>query len=235
MSQTQRPIAVLVTCEHAGCQTPDECRAWFRGHERVLRTHRGYDIGAAGVAREMASRLRTRAMLHHTSRLIVEINRSPDHASLFSEFTKGLPDSVRAALVERHYTPHRAEVERAITRLVGRGVRVFHAGIHSFTRQLGDERREVQIGLLFDPARVFESEVCHLWAEAIRCADAALDVRFNEPYKGIDDGLTTYLRTRFSDAEYAGVEVEIRNDLILRGAQQRRFGALLASTVPTRS
>lgn len=228
----ERPIAVVVTCEHAGCEAPGECRTYFRGRERVLRTHLGYDIGAAGVAREMASRLRTRAMLHYTSRLVVEINRSPDHAALFSEFTRGLPERVRASLVDRYYTPHRTEVQRTIQRIIGRGRRVLHAGIHSFTRRLGDETRDVQVGLLFDPSRAFESEVCARWRDAIRSADPSLDVRFNEPYKGVDDGLTTYLRTKFSDTEYAGVEIEVRNDLIARGPQQRRFGALLASTVP---
>lgn len=233
MHEPPRPIALLVTCEHAGHEIPDETRAWFRGREHVLRTHRGYDPGAAGVAREMASRLRTGAMLHTVSRLVVDVNRSPDHPDVFSEFTKDLPESARAALMQRHYFPHRSAVERAIARLVERGLRVLHAGIHSFTPVLNNDVRTVQLGLLFDPMRVFESQACNRWADAIRRAEPSLDVRFNEPYKGTDDGLTTCLRTKFPDQVYAGIEIEIRNDLIPRGSLQRRFGALLASTVPT--
>ena len=228
-----QPIAVLVTCEHAGNNVPRTWAHLFRGQGAVLRTHRGYDIGALGVAREMASRLRTTPIVHLTTRLLVEVNRSPDHPHLFSEFTRTLPEPDRRAIMDAHYTKHRTMIERAIARLIARQYRVLHAGIHSFTPVLGDEVREVQIGLLFDPARSFESNICHQWRDAIRRADPSLDVRFNEPYKGVDDGLTTHLRTRFPDESYAGIEIEVRNDLIARGPSQRRFGALLASTIPS--
>jgi hypothetical protein len=33
--------------------------------------------------------------------------------------------------------------------------------------------------------------------------------KFNEPYKGTDDGFTTYLRQKFRDTEYLGIEVEV--------------------------
>ena len=36
-----------------------------------------------------------------------------------------------------------------------------------------------------------------------------LVIKFNEPYKGTDDGFTTYLRTKFSDDEYLGIEIEV--------------------------
>jgi hypothetical protein len=34
-------------------------------------------------------------------------------------------------------------------------------------------------------------------------------VRRNYPYVGYSDGLTTYLRTRFDDRQYSGIELEI--------------------------
>ncbi|GAB1446465.1 hypothetical protein MASR2M41_22460 [Flammeovirgaceae bacterium] len=39
-------------------------------------------------------------------------------------------------------------------------------------------------------------------------------MRFNEPYLGIDDGLTSYLRTQYSNSQYAGVEIEINQKFI---------------------
>jgi hypothetical protein len=36
-----------------------------------------------------------------------------------------------------------------------------------------------------------------------------LVIEFNKPYAGIDDGFTTYLRAKFKDAEYSGIEIEI--------------------------
>lgn len=229
-----RQLAVLVSCEHAGNTVPPEAAPCFRGPAaaRALTSHRGYDIGALGVARRLASRLGVVPILTTVSRLVVEANRSPGHAKVFSEFTGGLPEPERRALLDHYYTPHRAAVERAVSRLVGRGFAVLHAGVHSFTPVLDDEVRAVKVGLLFDPARRLESQICERWRDAIRSADPALDPRFNEPYKGIDDGLTTFLRTRFADDDYAGIEIEVRNDLIRRGVQQRAMGSLLAETMP---
>ena len=62
--------------------------------------------------------------------------------------------------------------------------------------------------------------------------DAAdLRVKMNLPYRGTSDGHTTALRREFPASRYAGVEVEVRNDLIASGAGQRRIGAMLARTL----
>ena len=39
--------------------------------------------------------------------------------------------------------------------------------------------------------------------------DKNLVVRFNYPYKGISDGFTKYLRTRFTGKQYIGIELEV--------------------------
>jgi predicted N-formylglutamate amidohydrolase len=108
---------------------------------------------------------------------------------------------------------------------------VLHIGVHSFTDVLDGQVRAVDIGLLFDPARRSESELCRAWRTGL---ESACDgrVRFNEPYLGTDDGLTTALRAQFPDRAYAGVEVEVRQGLLTSEAAQRAFGALLARTLP---
>ena len=48
---------VIVTCEHASHRVPSRYRALFRDQEAVLKTHRGSDLGALWLARELATAL----------------------------------------------------------------------------------------------------------------------------------------------------------------------------------
>jgi hypothetical protein len=41
-----------------------------------------------------------------------------------------------------------------------------------------------------------------------------MSIEFNKPYLGIDDGLTTYLRTIYPDSRYAGIEIEINQKFV---------------------
>jgi predicted N-formylglutamate amidohydrolase len=69
--------------------------------------------------------------------------------------------------------------------------------------------RKVGIGLLFDPDRSSEAALCENLLAQLQVRLPAMRIVFNEPYKGIDDGLTTYLRTVFPDDRYSGIEIEI--------------------------
>jgi predicted N-formylglutamate amidohydrolase len=69
--------------------------------------------------------------------------------------------------------------------------------------------RKVDIGLLFDPDRPSEVALCENLLLQLQVRLPAMKIIFNEPYKGIEDGLTTHLRTLFPDDDYAGIEIEI--------------------------
>ena len=74
--------------------------------------------------------------------------------------------------------------------------------------------RTVDVGLLFDPSRKNETEFCRRYAEALEQYLPTMSIQFNAPYKGIDDGFPTYLRTVFPDECYIGIEVEINQKYI---------------------
>ncbi len=124
---------LIITCEHGGNRLPDRWAPLFRGRAAWLRSHRGYDIGAAAVALRLARRLDAPLFVARTSRLLVDLNRSLHHPRLFSEVTRPLPKEERQRIVERHYEPHRSAVEHAIFRATKRGAKVLHVGVHSFT------------------------------------------------------------------------------------------------------
>jgi predicted N-formylglutamate amidohydrolase len=205
-----RPTLVLITCEHGGRRIPRAHRGLFRGAGATLRSHRGWDPGALTLARRLAEAVHAPLIFSTTSRLLVELNRSIGQPQLFSEFTRDLAPAQREEILARHYLPYRASVERIVRGGVGAGERVLHLSVHSFVPRLGDEVRTVQVGLLFDPARPAERDLCRWWLE--RIAARGLEARANEPYLGTDDGLTTALRP--ISADYAGVELEVRSDLL---------------------
>lgn len=214
-----RSLALLITCEHGGNQVPAEYRALFRGAREVLDSHRGWDPGALELAKRFAVALDAPLHLSNTSRLVIELNRSLHHPRLFSQFTRGLDQDAKARLIEEHYTPYRSAVEAHIARQIAAGRRVLHLSVHSFTPVLDGAVRQAEIGLLYDPSRTVERSFCDAWRKQIIALDQALRVRKNYPYLGTSDGFTTYLRTRFKDVEYAGVELEVNQRFPLGDAK----------------
>lgn len=57
----------------------------------------------------------------------------------------------------------------------------------------------------------------------MQCLSSELRHRFNEPYRGSDDGLTTTLRQGFQPERYIGLEVEIRQGILDCTQAQRKI------------
>lgn len=227
---------LILSCEHASGSVPARYRRCFASAsaQRALRSHRGLDIGALGVAR--AFRRAFRCPLFHASvtRLLVDTNRSPRHARLHSEFSRALPASERAALLRSYYYPYRLELRNAVAALVRSGRRVVHVSVHSFTPRLAGQVRSADVGLLYDPARAPEARLAARWREQLGRAAPALRVRRNYPYRGVSDGLCTWLRTEFSARSYLGIELEMNQRFFLdhERAEPTALVSALTATLP---
>lgn len=208
---------VLVTCEHGGNRIPPRYRSLFEGHEALLASHRGYDPGALSVARELSRALSAPLHVSTTSRLLIDLNRSIGHPRLYSEITRGASEQIRRHILETYYLPYRSRVEAQVADSIARGKRVVHISSHSFTPVLDGEIRLADIGLLYDPARTGEAELCQAWQSLIQAQVPGLSVRRNYPYTGKSDGLTAYLRRRFPSSSYLGIELEINQKHVFRG------------------
>ncbi len=212
----------LITCEHGGNRIPSRYRHLFAGFEALLQTHRGYDAGALALARELARTLAAPLFVSTTSRLLIDLNRSIGHPRLYSEATRDEPARVRSEILERHYLPHRNKVEAEIAEAIARGNRVIHVASHSFTPALDGAVRNADIGLLYDPARPGEAELCRHWQAQLRALAPSLKVRRNYPYAGKSDGFTAYLRCRFPAESYLGIELEINQQHVFNGGRHWR-------------
>lgn len=214
----------IITCEHGGNRIPAPYRGLFRGQRALLDSHRGYDAGALVMAKALARACRAPLVASTTSRLLIDLNRSIGHPQLFSVATRGAPAETRAQIVEQHYQPYRVQVERLVTQAVSRGHRVIHISSHSFTAELGGRVRVADVGLLYNPGRRAEAEVCARWKESLTVSAPELRVRRNYPYAGKADGLTSHLRLRFAESDYVGIELELNQSIVF--AAGRRWTAL---------
>ena len=202
---------------------PKEYAALFAEAADVLSTHRGYDLGALEVASRFGRELGIEPFVAKTTRLVVDLNRSPGNRNVFSAYTRSLPQERRAAALAAHYWPYRNAVEGAVADAVAAGERVIHVSTHSFTPELRGEVRNCDVGFLFDPARRGEVRFVAAWYAALREADPSLILRRNYPYRGVSDALVTHLRGRYGSRGYVGMELEINQ----KHVGGRRWPALL--------
>lgn len=209
-------VAFLVTCEHGGNDVPPAYRHLFRGAGPVLSSHRGWDPGALSVARHLARALEAPLHVATTTRLLVDLNRSPHHPRVLSEYSRALSREGRDELLRTVHASYRGAVDARVRELGDRGQVVVHVGVHSFTPVLNGTSRQTDVALLYDPARRSEQAFGETWTGAIRTRQPALRVRRNHPYRGASDGLTTWLRSRHREETYLGLELELSQGLLAR-------------------
>jgi predicted N-formylglutamate amidohydrolase len=138
---------------------------------------------------------------------------------------------VRQAIVERYHGPHWSEVERHVAQRLRRGVWVVHLAVHSFTPALRGEVRNTDVGLLYDPRRRREAELCKSWRALLKDAEPDLRVRYNYPYRGGADGLTKHLRQRFPAGSYVGIELELNQRRLQSRPDRNAMAAIVARSL----
>jgi predicted N-formylglutamate amidohydrolase len=218
----------VVTCDHAANRVPD----WVAGGSLGLpgedmERHIAYDLGAAGLARALARRLGSPAILSRFSRLVIDPNRGEDDPTLVMQLYDGSiipanrrlpPEEVRRR-VERLYRPYHEAVAGL---LAARGTPAVLA-VHSFTPQLrGRPPRPWHVAVLHShrDERLAQPVLRRLMAEA------DLFVGDNEPYTGHLPG-DSIDRHALAPGRL-NVLVELRNDLIDTPERQEAWADRLA-------
>lgn len=188
---------------------PGRYSGLFRRHQRLLSGHRGFDPGALELARRLARMLHCTLIAATTTRLLVDLNRSPTNRNVFSVISRELSRTEREHLLATCHRPHRDRVAERVDTMIATAGRVLHIAVHTFTPSLGGSPRRADVGLLYDPARSAERRLCGLWQHALANQGPRLVVRRNYPYRGNSDGLPTWLRRKRPDGAYLGIELEV--------------------------
>ena len=210
--------AILVlTCEHASNKLPASFKRAVPA--KVLKTHRAYDIGAVQVFRKLVKFAKPEFYSEGKfSRLFVDLNRTITNKSAFSDY---LRDNAKAkAQATAYWNEYRTAIEKFVESALKPKTRatksatIVHLGIHSFTPELNGKVRNTDIGILYDPAHPQERAYANVIKAEIKRLYPTMKVRFNYPYKGTTDGLTTTLRKKFGP-RYTGLEIEINQKFFL--------------------
>lgn len=224
----------VLICEHAGTVIPQRLNALRLPQSEMLR-HIAYDIGAEGVARQLADQLDAPLFLQRYSRLVVDCNRPFEAPDCIPEVSDGtiIPANLRLSESERRqrYTeihePFHREVSLFLDRRATAGKPVVLVAIHSFTPQLieGPER-PWQLGVLSNRDRSFAVR----FLDAFQKRNPTRASAHNQPY--IVDDIGDYAIPVHGERRgLPHVLLEIRNDLIGDLDGQRTWAELIAETL----
>ena len=220
-------MKLILTCEHASNRLPASFKKFVPTD--IQETHRAYDIGALAVFRKLVKFAKPEFSCEGKfSRLFVDLNRTITNKSAFSEYygeletrNKAAAEKAKAAAI-KYWMEYRENIERFVMSNIDKGSKasgnkgaaIVHLGIHSFTPVLNGKPRNTDIGILYDPARPLERKYAQVIKDEIKRLHPHMKVRFNYPYKGTSDGLTTSLRKKFGP-HYVGIEIEINQKFFI--------------------
>ena len=226
------PGPLVLTCEHASAHIPAPLRAGA-ADRRWLATHWAVDIGAANLVREIARRTSSVAVLARFSRLVCDANRPPEAADWIRPEVEGRALELNSTVApgERrrrrrlYHDPYHAEVDRVIQARLDAGLDPLLVAVHSFTPQLGRERRRMEAGVLFDQHHELLARRL-----AYRLRRAGLRTALNRPYSG-RRGLIYSVQRHGQAHGLPYLQLELRQDRVADPSRARAMGRLVADAL----
>lgn len=220
---------LFLTADHAGRLIP-RALGTLGLDEHELGRHIAWDIGIATVTEAVSDMLGATAVLQRYSRLVIDCNRAPDHATSIptvSEATiipgnHGLNDAERVARRRAIFDPYHRAIDDLLDARMQARQRTVLIAMHSFTPVFHNVARFVQVGVLFH----HETPLSRIMLDLLR-AEGDLIVGANEPYAITDT--SDYTAPVHGEARGLDhVEIEIRQDLIAEPAGQADWAMRMA-------
>lgn len=202
----------IISCEHSSNHIPYEFRDCFADAASDLVSHKGLDMGAGDLACFLAEKLKTPSVIAENSRLLIDLNRSVNNPALFSKYTAKLDQETKDNIYKKYYLPYRIHLENLIKKELKKNTELFHISVHSFTPVMNQKERKMDVGLLYDPSRLNESNFCKKWKENLQALNPDFKIYMNQPYRGTSDGITVYFRKKYK--VYSGIELEVNQKLL---------------------
>lgn len=221
-----RPVILL--CDHAGCVIPEAIGDLGISPVNLMR-HIGWDIGAAGVTRQLATRLGATAVFNHVSRLVIDVNRRPRTMTSIPAISDGcvIPQNqhLDPAAVDRrirdYFLPYHKAVARRIAAFRRQGRIPVIVAIHSFTPHLDGLDRPWHVGVLWRGDQRLAAPVLAALQD-----QPGLVIGDNQPYSGQREfGFTVTFHAQRTRLPH--IMFEIRHDEIADQPGIDRYAALL--------
>ena len=223
----------LLVCDHAGRRIPRRLHDLGLSEADRVR-HIAWDIGIAGVGRELADRLDACLIMQPYSRLVIDCNRPPGSPESIVSVSDGTPIPGNANLSAHEaelrareiFAPYHSAIARHLDERKRAGRATILISLHSFTPVYGGVARPWQIGVLYNRHDALAEALL-----ALLRGRGDLTVGDNEPYT-VDDETDYTIPVHGERRGIAHVAIEIRQDLIAEESGQRQWAERLAELLP---
>ncbi|MDP1668413.1 N-formylglutamate amidohydrolase [Phaeovulum sp.] len=222
----------LLVCDHASADVPPEFGSLGLAVED-LRRHIGVDIGIAQVVRALAVLLDAPAVLARQSRLLIDCNRwiaDPESIACESDgirvpANRQLDQAARSERQDRFFWPYHRAINKALETMQARHPAPLFLALHSCSRQLGAETRNIDGGTFWHESNKMSSALIDVLSR-----ERALVLADNAPYSGFrGTSFTLDYHTWGTGLDACGFEIV--NDEILTPQDQARWTARLAEAI----
>jgi predicted N-formylglutamate amidohydrolase len=219
---------LLIVADHAGNSIP-HCLARLGLEDSEIERHIGWDIGIAGVCRELADALDATLVLQNYSRLVIDCNRPPGSETSIPEIAElipvpgniGLSDAQKESRIHEIFQPYHDRIEAELNRRKSDQPRALIA-MHSFTPAFMGVSRSWHAGVLYNRDARFARLVM-----ALLKLEDNLVIGENEPYD-VSDSSDYTIPVHGERRGLPHVGIEVRQDLISNGKGQREWASLFA-------
>lgn len=187
---------------------------------------REVDVWGGEVADDLSKLLDAPCLKHAYRHELVDVTRSLRHRQLFGATTRRWSEQRKQELLDAVYHPYRQQVEAEIERVLQQFTFVIHLSVRTFNLRQGGKPRRTDVGLLYDPSRLDELDLCLHWIDESYFAYPNLRVRRNYPRRGTADCLTKTMRGTFPANQYLGIEVWMNRAWVARKVRLREEALL---------
>jgi predicted N-formylglutamate amidohydrolase len=219
----------VIVVDHAGRRIP-RCLNDLGLSASQLQRHIAWDIGALGVARQMAEALDAPLIAQNYSRLVIDCNRDPKVATSIPRSSESIEIPGNLELSEADiavrrseiFDPYHQRIRALLDERAAAGRPTILVAQHSMTNIYHGVQREMHAAVLYNRDRRFAG----LMLDRLR-REAGLIVADNQPYLVSDE--TDYTIPRHGEARtLPHVEIEIRQDLVGDDAGQAEWARRIA-------
>jgi predicted N-formylglutamate amidohydrolase len=229
---------LLWVVDHASNEIPEDLRG-LGLDPALLEEHIAWDIGTELLAKLLRLKLGGRLVTANVSRLVIDMNREPDHPGLIPERSDkiaipgnlNLSDAERQRRLDEYFHPYHDRIGAELDAIATRSRGAILIALHSFTPSMNGVDRPWHCGVLYNRDNTLAKRTLEwLKGKNVPGGTTPLIVGDNEPYSG---KLLNYTMDRHAEARgLRYLSFEIRQDLLADEVGIARWGQLLIQMIP---
>ncbi len=210
-------IPILFCCDHSSNSIPDYYNNLGLS-DSLLNQHIAYDIGANKLTKILAKTFKTNCILARYSRLLIDLNRDPNHLNLIPKYSdntlikknRNLSTKEKKKRIKLYHETYHENLRKLLNKMdIENKCKTSLICIHSFTPSLKNQLydRPWDIGLLYRKDTRIQKPL-EKYLKSIK----SLNIGDNLPYSGFDD--VNYTMTHHGEEQNRPfISIEVKNNV----------------------